>query len=71
MNAMLQQFFMTPTFRYSILAANDKKAGSASLDEWRRKFDAEEIKSLFQDWPPHLKRAVNEVRQLADFLQVT
>lgn len=53
------------------IAANDKKAGSASLDEWRRKVDAEEIKSLFQDWPPHLKRAVNEVRQLADFLQVT
>lgn len=26
MNAMLQQFFMTPTFRYSILAADDKQA---------------------------------------------
>ena len=25
MNAMLQQFFMTPTFRYAILAADDKK----------------------------------------------
>ena len=25
MNAMLQQFFMTPTFRYGILAADDKK----------------------------------------------
>ncbi|KAF7534204.1 hypothetical protein G7054_g6443 [Neopestalotiopsis clavispora] len=43
------------------IAANDKKAGSASLDEWRRKVDAEEIKSLFQDWPPHLERAVNEL----------
>ncbi|KAF3024777.1 hypothetical protein E8E14_007229 [Neopestalotiopsis sp. 37M] len=43
------------------IAANDKKPGSASLDEWRRNVDAEEIKSLFQDWPPHLKRAVNEL----------
>ena len=25
MNAMLQQFFMTPTFRYAVLAADDKK----------------------------------------------
>ncbi len=25
MNAMLQQFFMTPTFRYAILMAEDQK----------------------------------------------
>ncbi|KAI1852750.1 hypothetical protein JX266_002291 [Neoarthrinium moseri] len=45
------------------IASNDKEAesGSGSLNEWKRIVRAEEIKRLFQDWPPHLQNAVNEL----------
>jgi salicylate hydroxylase len=44
------------------IASHDKEVDSALLNRWHRNVGAEEIKTLFQAWPPHLKRAVNEVR---------
>jgi salicylate hydroxylase len=43
-----------------VIASNDKQ-GSELLSRWRRVVSAEEIKELYQGWPPHLNNAVNEV----------
>lgn len=45
------------------IASHDKEAEHGSSDQWKRTVGADEIKNLFQDWPSHLKKAVNEVRQ--------
>lgn len=45
------------------IASHDREAEHGSSDQWKRTVGAEEIKNLFQDWPPHLNKAVNEVRQ--------
>ncbi|KKZ61485.1 hypothetical protein EMCG_03917 [[Emmonsia] crescens] len=37
-----------------------EKEGEAS-HKWRRMVSADEITKLYQDWPPHLKQAVNEL----------
>lgn len=46
------------------IASNDIGADSGSLNSWQRKVGVDEIKKLFQDFPPHLNKAVIEVRQL-------
>ncbi|KAI7969293.1 hypothetical protein EIK77_003608 [Talaromyces pinophilus] len=43
-----------------ILASHDKNAESP--DDWQRTVSADDLKKLYQDWPPHLYKAVNEVR---------
>ncbi|KAI0837666.1 FAD/NAD(P)-binding domain-containing protein [Hypoxylon sp. FL0890] len=43
------------------IASNDKEANPESLERWYRNVSADEIKKLYQDWPPHLNRAVNEL----------
>lgn len=45
------------------IASNDKdKEGeSGSSDDWQRTVGADEIKKMYQDWPLHLKKAVDEV----------
>lgn len=45
------------------IASHDRDVEHGSSDQWKRTVGAEEIKELFQDWPPHLSKAVNEVRQ--------
>lgn len=45
------------------IASHDREAEHGSSDRWKRTVGADEIKNLFQDWPPHLNKAVNEVRQ--------
>ena len=45
------------------IAVNDKVTQSGSLDQWKRIVGADEIKKLYQDWPPYLQKAVNEVRR--------
>lgn len=45
------------------IASHDREADHGSSDQWKRTVGADEIKNLFQDWPPHLNKAVNEVRQ--------
>lgn len=45
------------------IASHDREAEHGSSDQWKRTVGADEIKNLFQDWPPHLNKAVNEVRQ--------
>lgn len=42
------------------IASNDKE--TESLDHWKRIVRVDEIKTLFQDWPPHLRKAVDEVK---------
>lgn len=44
------------------VASHDGGAGDGSLDQWKRTVGADELKELFRDWPPHLSKAVNEVR---------
>lgn len=44
------------------IASHDKEAENGSSDQWKRSVGADEIKKLFQDWPPHLSKAVKEVR---------
>lgn len=46
-----------------ILASHDKNAESS--DDWQRIVSADDLKKLYQDWPPHLYKAVNEVRNWA------
>ena len=64
MNAMLQQFFMTPTFRYGILAADDKKEPNVAKDQDGNIVDdnlLHQIQQMFgflelsdrQDYSPH------------------
>ncbi|KAK7703354.1 hypothetical protein SLS64_009021 [Diaporthe eres] len=43
------------------IAPHDGDAERGSLDQWKRTVGADEIKKLFQDWPPHLSKAVNEL----------
>ncbi|KAI1137265.1 FAD/NAD(P)-binding domain-containing protein [Hypoxylon sp. FL0543] len=43
------------------IASNDEEVDPKSLDRWQRNVSADEIKKLFQDWPPHLNAAVNEL----------
>lgn len=45
------------------IAARDREDENGSSDQWKRTVGADEIRKLFQDWPPHLRKAVNEVRQ--------
>ncbi|KAI2467336.1 FAD/NAD(P)-binding domain-containing protein [Annulohypoxylon bovei var. microspora] len=42
-----------------VIASHDKEAESS--DRWSRPVSAEEIKRLYEDWPPHLNKAVNEL----------
>jgi salicylate hydroxylase len=42
-----------------VIASHDKDAESS--DRWHRPVSADEIKKLFQGWPPHLVKAVDEV----------
>ncbi|KAI0878353.1 salicylate hydroxylase [Hypoxylon argillaceum] len=42
-----------------IIAAYEKEAEVS--DQWRRTVSADEIKSLYKDWPPHLNKAVIEL----------
>ncbi|KAI1651940.1 FAD/NAD(P)-binding domain-containing protein [Daldinia loculata] len=42
-----------------VIASYDKEA--ESTDRWNRSVNAEEIKSLYKDWPPHLSKAVDEL----------
>ncbi|EMR66279.1 putative mannitol 1-phosphate dehydrogenase protein [Eutypa lata UCREL1] len=41
------------------IASNDKE--TESLDHWKRIVRVDEIKTLFQDWPPHLRKAIDEL----------
>lgn len=41
-----------------ICAFEENAVGS---DQWHRMVSAEEIKKLYQDWPPHLNKAIDEV----------
>lgn len=43
-----------------IVAVYDEEAESSN--EWHRTASRDELKKLFEDWPPHLIRAVDEVR---------
>ncbi|RYP56889.1 hypothetical protein DL771_011531 [Monosporascus sp. 5C6A] len=43
-----------------VIGSHDNEAELS--DHWDRTVSGEEIKKLFQDWPPHLSKAVNEVR---------
>ncbi|THC93700.1 hypothetical protein EYZ11_006811 [Aspergillus tanneri] len=49
-----------------IIAVHDKDAESS--DRWHRTVSADEIKKHYQDWPPHLYKAVDEVEQPAMYL---
>ncbi|KAJ8130453.1 hypothetical protein O1611_g3176 [Lasiodiplodia mahajangana] len=42
------------------IASNDREATTGS-DEWQRDIRVDEIKELYQDWPAHLSKAVNEL----------
>ncbi|KAK7749036.1 hypothetical protein SLS53_001062 [Cytospora paraplurivora] len=42
-----------------IVVAHDKDAESS--DSWRRTISADELMELYQDWPPHLNKAVNDL----------
>lgn len=44
------------------VASHDKEAEHGALDQWKCIVRADEINELFQDWPPHLSKAVTEVR---------
>lgn len=44
------------------IASHDRKAEHGQPDQWKRTVGAGEIRRLFQDWPHHLSKAVNEVR---------
>lgn len=48
-----------------VIASHEKDAESS--DRWNRTASADEIKKLYQDWPPHLYKAVVEVRCLLCF----
>ncbi|KAK6067201.1 salicylate 1-monooxygenase SalA [Seiridium cupressi] len=41
-----------------VVASVDKEADSG---EWHRSVTADEIRGLYQDWPPHLTKAINEL----------
>ncbi|KAI5865622.1 FAD/NAD(P)-binding domain-containing protein [Durotheca rogersii] len=43
------------------VASTDKEAESESSDRWQRIVSADEIKKLYEDWPPNLSKAVNEL----------
>jgi salicylate hydroxylase len=43
-----------------VIASHEKDAESS--DRWYRTVSADEIKKLYQGWPPHLYKAVDEVR---------
>lgn len=45
------------------IASTDKETEPGSLDRWDRVVSVNEIKKLYQDWPPLLKKSVNEVRR--------
>lgn len=47
-----------------VIASHDRDTERGSVDQWKRTVGADEIKKLFQDWPPHLSKAVNEVSSL-------
>lgn len=42
------------------IASYDKDAELS--DDWHRVVTPDEMKKLYQDWPAHLSKAVNEVR---------
>lgn len=42
-----------------VVAAHEQEA--VGSDRWHRTASAHELRKLFQDWPPHLKKAVEEV----------
>ncbi|KAI0860335.1 hypothetical protein F4860DRAFT_479540 [Xylaria cubensis] len=43
-----------------VIASTDNEATVGS-DQWHRTISANEIKELYQDWPPHLKKAISEL----------
>ncbi|KAI1394616.1 FAD/NAD(P)-binding domain-containing protein [Hypoxylon fuscum] len=43
------------------IASTDKETEPGSLDRWDRVVSVNEIKKLYQDWPPLLKKSVNEL----------
>ncbi|KAI0521419.1 hypothetical protein F5B22DRAFT_596768 [Xylaria bambusicola] len=43
-----------------VIAANDKEESTIS-DQWQRVVGVDEIMELYQDWPSHLNKAVNEL----------
>lgn len=43
-----------------VVAAYEQEA--VGSDRWHRTASADELRRLFQDWPPHLQKAVEEVR---------
>lgn len=45
--------------QFVVSAYEQEAVGS---DRWHRTASADELRGLFQDWPPHLKKAVEEVR---------
>lgn len=42
-----------------VVAAYEHEA--VGSERWQRTASADELRRLFQDWPPHLKKAVEEV----------
>ncbi|KAH9903622.1 hypothetical protein F4778DRAFT_91962 [Xylariomycetidae sp. FL2044] len=44
------------------IASFDEDAAAGSVDLWQRTVSAEEIKKMYQDWPPHLNKTINERR---------
>lgn len=42
-----------------VVAAHEQEA--VGSDRWHRTTSADELRKLFQDWTPHLKKAVEEV----------
>lgn len=49
--------------QFVICSFDEDAVGS---DQWHRMVGAEEIKKLYQDWPPHLNKAINEVCRLVN-----
>lgn len=44
--------------QFVVSAYEQEAVGS---DRWHRTASSDELRKLFQDWPPHLKKAVEEV----------
>lgn len=47
------------------ISSNDEEGSEPRLlDRWQRNVSSHEIKRLYQDWPPHVNKAVNEVSKI-------
>ncbi|OJD19242.1 hypothetical protein AJ78_00772 [Emergomyces pasteurianus Ep9510] len=44
-----------------LIGVYEKEGETSNSNKWHRMVGAEEISKLYQDWPPHIKKAVNEL----------